>query len=57
MVRYPYLWRGGEVVTLRSAKPPCAGSNPAHASKEKEHILCSFLLVPRAGLEPAHQKR
>ena len=27
-----YIWRGGEVVTLRSAKPTCAGSIPAHAS-------------------------
>ena len=26
-------WRGGEVVTLRSAKPPHAGSIPAHASR------------------------
>ena len=25
--------RGGEVETLRSAKPPCAGSIPAHASQ------------------------
>lgn len=25
-------WRGGEVVTLRSAKPTRAGSIPAHAS-------------------------
>lgn len=29
-----YIWRGGEVVTLRSAKPTCAGSIPAHASRK-----------------------
>jgi hypothetical protein len=26
-------WHGGEVVTLRSAKPPCGGSIPPRASK------------------------
>src|SRR3989338_4640274 len=27
-------WHGGEVVTLRSAKPPCRGSIPLRASKK-----------------------
>ena len=41
-----YIWRGGEVVTLRSAKPTCAGSIPAHASGGKSRLL-GF----RAGIE------
>ena len=29
------IWPGGEVVTLESAKLPCAGSIPAQASRER----------------------
>ena len=35
-------WRSGEVVTLRSAKPTCAGSIPAYASSS---ILPQFYAV------------
>ena len=30
----PDMWPGGEVVTLRSAKPPCEGSIPSPASNK-----------------------
>ena len=39
------IWPGGEVVTLESAKLPCAGSIPAQASRERANDFARGELV------------
>ena len=54
-------WRGGEAVTLRSAKPLCEGSNPSRASSFSaggvQETMTDVVLARRPGwaieIEPA----
>ena len=43
-----YIWLGGEVVTLGTANPPCAGAIPARASKKKEEVIAGNVRVGNA---------